>query len=1246
MDERNPQLDVIETLDCPVIVQAGAGSGKTHTLTERILYALTPDVSGKTFARSVTNIVAITFTHKAAEELKSRLRGKLEGAGLHEQALLVDDSYISTIHGFATRILRENALHFGLDPNFRVIDEGEEAELFARAFNNALNDLYSGTDRVEEFLTGAQYEGAIIDGDNSELTGLAQFSGDDVETLQENIKSQIKDFITSVISVQSGEEIVKFFTDNMLQDEAFLKDNLLQTVHKMVSVLSSVPKVDSDKVFLGSFLSITEIMVSLSRAVAEVLSSISFDSGSKTIVERGENLNEVLGEIDKFLIDSHSVDTFDDDLETALEIFKSIKHLDLKALKDSGYETEINDFHASVAHLFIELLCVANLDAIQVYYRLAKMTFSELQMLKSNNKLSNNDLLRRCYEFLAFSPDICEKYKNNFDLIMIDEFQDTDNLQLKLIDLIAKDKFRNVCTVGDVQQSIYRFRGADVNVFRKYKETLLNNESGVKVFNLPNNYRSHSDILSLTDMIFADESMFGEEFLHLNAKGKINDDRDPVFEILPRVKIDVVNYKSTKDEPFSKQNVIAHEAREAANHFKTLYDAGINPGSMAILLSTLKSNSRFGASCEIAKIFQDALLDVGIESIISGGSTFSSSEEAVLIENLLNIARNSFDSQSLIEILKSDYFKISDDSLLVLCSKFDDSGDYLSGRDLSRGFIYVDDEMLSELNEDDRQSVSFIYEKLFKFIDNSSKQSTRLAIREFLSECGILDAVSALGSEGYVKAGNFEKALEIIKEIEVDSKELSHIQTSYSSLLKYSKEAPGVLCSSVSNYVQIMTVHASKGLEFDHVIVSEMRNGLSRNAVPKNEMIVQNDSIGSLGQQVFASMLKKDDWGDNNFNKICSKDNIFAQKPIIHQGMTAGELYRTLVVRNNSEEYDEAKRLLYVALTRAVKSVYLQVRIKGAPKDDYAGCGIWESLFKVFQWDYNLASSTDVFTLPNGSNGILCFMNLPQALHFKENDNEPPATSVGDIETDGGDADTGDNSSFEPKILPVRKFPEKLYAMPGNLTDETFFSYSNIEQLQSFSHELLDTDGFSIPIIEEEIDSFEKERHDSDKATAFGTAFHDAMQVCVMCDEREVPINSSRRMTMAMNRAFNNALFNSIVSSENVIPEMDFCVPFEHYGKKMWLRGAMDLIEISGDKARVIDYKTGTKPIDHSSQAKVYSWALLANGIKRVTVDFLHVEIESSDDPEDCLVQSFSYCDNDLFNLHEEIASELEKMHR
>lgn len=121
------QRKIVTTLDEPLFVEAGAGSGKTFTLTRRVAWSLTPGsgADGAPFLDDLSQVLVITFTNAAAQEIRERVRSTLRAAGMREQALQVDSAWISTIHGMCSRILRRHAFELGLDPKFKIAEEND-----------------------------------------------------------------------------------------------------------------------------------------------------------------------------------------------------------------------------------------------------------------------------------------------------------------------------------------------------------------------------------------------------------------------------------------------------------------------------------------------------------------------------------------------------------------------------------------------------------------------------------------------------------------------------------------------------------------------------------------------------------------------------------------------------------------------------------------------------------------------------------------------------------------------------------------------------------------------------------------------------------------------------------------------------------------------------------------------------------------------------------------------------------------
>lgn len=1211
MDERNPQLDVIETLDRPVIVQAGAGSGKTYTLTERIINALKPDEDGHVALRSIENVVAITFTRKAAEELKSRIRARLEEENMHDQALLVDDACISTIHGFATRILRENALTFGIDPNFEVIDEAKALTIRTKALERAISDLFSGKDVVKDIIDGVNLIGAgqspfgpapeLIAGEDEHGFQQVDAEADIHSEFNEMLKGELNNAVADFVQSQTSYYYSEYLKENFFVDGNFSKEKLFEIVDAFTNKIANVPFFN-DEFFFGDAMSVQQIMLKTAQLVHNVLTRIDFDDDNKNDQKVKTAFSEVDEELQEFLEFEFDPDYHDEYFEDAAEIFSHIKPFTKAFHKNKSDRELVLSFNVDLANLAIELLCSLEEDNLKILASIADAMQNALVKIKRATFFTNDDLLRICYEMLLGRGEIVARYREKFDLIMIDEFQDTDDLQLKLITLLAKEHRANVCTVGDIQQSIYRFRGADVNVFRDYKDEMVGDPRfNTRVVDLPNNYRSHKDILAFSDKIFAGEDMFGDEFLHLEAKSVVNDAPDPIFENRPRVEFRFDNYSSrVKNDKISTEEVVRYQAKVAADYLKDLVDAGEKPGSMAILLGRLGSGYSTPMPLEIAKIYQEALANVDIESIITGGSNFSRSKEVANVSALLSLGRNVFDSDALLKILRCDFFNFSDDGLLVLTNYWKNN-EHLSRQTLSDGLVNPDSKLLESLSDYDKQELRFAQDVIFNFVDEVRYGSIEFALRSFLSACGVFDELDKQGANGLVSAGNYEKCFTLLRNIQIEeTSSISVVAKRFVELLENTKESPGVLSTATSDYVEIMTVHNSKGLQFDHVVCAELRDGTTN----ERDLYIENHDFSDFMPKIFASKLAT----NTNISKsLYLKDNelFYQQKEIIHEGMTSGELYRWLMKRDKKEELDEAKRLLYVAVTRAKRSMLVMVKLNKKAEDGYEGTGIWEGVYNALKWDYDCTSSTQ-FVDVDGSKIKVVFEQLPQALK----DLKDAAEVSEDVENEAFEqvSQTALGESCATKhyaLRPKHKYPE---TMPYAHEFNDFISYSLLAKFDEKQRQFI---GRTIRSIEDNDDMRGNENAfwniDEDRATEFGTLMHSALELMVNTGNFEIntPIP---RLEKALNRILG---YKEMFKKGQA--EFPFCVKIG----ESYLRGALDLVRFEGNEAFVVDYKSGTAPKDHELQAQVYAYALLSGGCKKVTVDFLHGEID--------LVQHFEF---------------------
>ena len=433
------QRTVVTTLDAPLMVSAGAGSGKTFTLTQRVAFALSPE-AGEAGLSSVDELLAITFTTKAAAELKGRIKGLLLSEGLEGEALKVDDAWVSTIHGMAARILREHALEVGLDPAFQVIGEVEADELLAEAAERVVaRAREAGAGPVHELLSREKLQGSS-------------------------------------------------FNDRGAVDFALAIAERVHAMPRGFTGLVEAPVPVSPSLVVRCACEAAAEM----RAAAEAWSK-----PSKTKVAFLERLEAAVEAAEAWLADAPNTGFADADFDA--DGFGAVFYgfpLTTGAAVGKADAPAFEAWQEAMVELEREVRAGLSVRWQAAVTMLAREIEDEFARCKGPSRLDNGDLLTRCAAALSDHPSIADSLRQRFKIIMVDEFQDTDRLQVDIVGRIAQPGFANVCTMGDAQQSIYRFRGADVNVFTEYRSDLAVRAGADALVQLDWNFRSHGDVLA------------------------------------------------------------------------------------------------------------------------------------------------------------------------------------------------------------------------------------------------------------------------------------------------------------------------------------------------------------------------------------------------------------------------------------------------------------------------------------------------------------------------------------------------------------------------------------------------------------------------------------------------------------------------------------------------------------------------------------------------------------------------------
>lgn len=1182
------QLQIVKTLDRPLFVSAGAGSGKTFTLTRRIVYALSPE-SGP-FVEHLDQVLAITFTKDAAAEIRDRVRRALIDEGMDEEALTVDDAWISTIHGMCSRILRAQALELGIDPEFTVLTDTDE--LMDQAVEHVLARA-TAPDAAPELAASlkALYAWYPMTGEGGSFgTGTT-------------IKGLVRDLLELSSQLPGGMDDVRVARGQA--DTSALAD--------------------AYRAALGASKSSTE------KAQAALDAIDAFEASDKTMVDAARLMMSC----------------------TMPRASKAFPKEQVELLK------------AEAADAFINIVLACGGPALDALVGLARSVEAEYRALKAaQSALDNNDLLRMAYEALRDYPAIRAAYEGRFKMVMIDEFQDTDQMQVDLIRYLTGAGERALCTVGDAQQSIYRFRGAEVEVFcrqeRKVGSSAAPEATAVvdapagELVKLVRNFRSHDEVLRYVARVFdGDDGGLMQGFLDLEAS---DGRKDTLVADASRRQALFVAGGSTQERTQAK-------ARAIAERFRALADAGQPQGGMVLLLGRMTN----------ADVYAQAFRDQGLDCVIAGGSVFAQAAEVQTVRALVCALANPADTaQGLMPLLASPMFALGAQEFLALATKLDSETGETSRRNIDAGIMSDSD--VPGLQ--DLPLVTRAREVLRYALRRVGRDSFAAIAHDVVNASGWFVRLAQRGPEGKAIAANVLKALDAVAEEEAEfGNSPRSIALAFDRFLA-GKEAPGALNEEGDGAVRIMTVHASKGLEYPVVAVAECFG------VRKSSGAAQMGRVEG-GAQVVAlparfdgvkladgTFVKGDDVKKQFEHAFKGKGTSLWLPPELMEDVCAtgspAEAFARLRNDDLRLSLEERARLLYVAMTRARELVILAMDAgvsRGkvtAPTFDVETDLTYDVLRRILPTDALDMPQLDADRLvfDNSQPGDYELISLSdftfgeQAFEANASLDAEGRLVRGDAEAEG--ADTAADRPVAPG--PADPSPDALELVypqaagvrmgicPFPVRDS--YSYSSIAAALHAEAEDRAAET-RVPMDEagDDAESDGSEMTDADVAAvepagnpmALGSAFHAACQWLIEMGADALPAERADalarlwHLTPEQRQRFDAALdrwLKSSVRAELLAwPCIRAEVPFFSLGCEdkdiarygAYAEGAIDALATDPadpSRALVIDYKTGGTPDEtpgqllekHALQARVYADVLHKAGVETVTVKFVRVE--------------------------------------
>lgn len=840
------QSDAIHISDKNLIVVAGAGSGKTRVLVERFLQLLEDNHEWR-----INSLVAVTFTREAAFEMRHRLRQEIERRTRENNSshwarhlAQLDSARIDTIHGLCADLLRANAAHAGVDPKFAILDENDSAILL----NDVVHDVLA-TIEVPLSALFAHYDAfKIEEALRQPSLVIAEYAPvpDDAEALFRQWEREWCDavFDTRRRLFNCAELTALDSLDVMPAD-----DKLGQLVAEYWRFLG---RIDEAK---DAF----EITRLLKACHAE---------GAVRNIGKAKAWGGVEAK------------------KEAAETLRQLRRKIAETLKEIGDPPgEIDRATAAMLPLWHQLLQNARTTYRERKRENAQLDFDDLERLAA--QLLQQDAVRKRYR------------ETEFKHLLVDEFQDTNAAQWQIIRSLADlQRGGALFVVGDPKQSIYQFRGADVSVFNKVRDQIADQAAG-SALPLSTSFRSHRPLV--------------EQFNALFAKILMRDESSPVkdFEVdfdkpmtafreeapaLPAIMLQLLEAEERNEagKPILEQSrrktrkaddMRRWEAFEIAAQIKRMIAEErpvFDKETGQTRAMTYRDAAVLFQSMSNLTLYEEVFKAQDIPFLTVAGRGYFDQQEVWDMLDLLRFLHNPADSLSLASVLRSPIFAFSDDLLFALRLQKDDATESREPLPLWQALQLANQHPMPGVAENDLPVVKHARETLGTLLLLAGRVTISELLRRALALSNYLAILTGL-PDGDRRRGNVEKLLKLAE----DSGKITLGKfAQYLADLTAREVREGEAALEPGNAIRLMTVHASKGLEFPLVVLADAsweRGGAGVSTV-------QVDPKFGLSCSIY-----------------CAESNKYE----------SGFAHRRNLNLQALKEAEERKRLLYVAATRA-----------------------------------------------------------------------------------------------------------------------------------------------------------------------------------------------------------------------------------------------------------------------------------------------------------------------------------------
>ena len=877
----NEQLQAIQEKNSNILVAAAAGSGKTAVLVERIIHKIIDE------QMDIDKILVVTFTNAAASEMRERILEAIykkleenpENVHLQRQIILLNKASICTIHSFCLDVIHNHFYEIDLPSNFKIADTAEIDLLKQEVLDDLFEQKYTENDKNFIEL----------------LENYTNYRGD--EALQELVLKIYKFIQSSPFPIkwlQEKLELLKIEDKDISQ--TIWGKLIIQTVDD--DIQESIMQLEAIKSKMALYPEMTKFYQKICEDLIILKDLQNYNSWDELYIKL-LNFNFSNWPVDKKVIN----DLKEDSKEIRNKVKKHIKEKTAKLLSCSQ-EQAVKDLR--IITPILEKL--ANL--------VTEFTKNFAEKKKEKNCIDFNDIEHFALKILLDEnnnpTEVAKKYKEKFEEIAIDEYQDSNLVQEAILTSISKGN--NIFMVGDVKQSIYKFRQARPELFLQKYDEYKNKEEKTQEDNLKiqlfRNFRSRQNILNITNLVF--ETIMSKELGDINYNeneylnyGANYPEPEEIKNYAGIAELDIIDLKEDEsitafegEEDEEEQERVEDDVLEAkfvANKIQELLNSNymvfdkkqgyrkIRPKDIVILLR---------ATSNLSPIYEKELSDLELPVFSDTSGTYLDTVEIQTILSVLKIIDNPLQDIPLVVVLRSSICNFTDNDLITI---------RLTDRNCNFYEALIKTRLICD--GDLKNKIESFLEKLEKWKSISQYMPLDEFIWQIYLDTGYYQYVGLLPN-GAMRQANLKTLFEKAKQYEKASfKGLFNFIQFIDKLKKQNGDlASAKLIGENEDVIRIMSIHKSKGLEFPVVFLCNSHKKF--NMQDLNDNILLHQDIG-FGPTIMDTTRKI------KYSSI-AKDAI--------------------KLKMKQETLSEEQRILYVALTRAKEKLYITGRSKDFTK--------------------------------------------------------------------------------------------------------------------------------------------------------------------------------------------------------------------------------------------------------------------------------------------------------------------------